>query len=618
MKKVKLGVLPYIIILCCFAFVIVAIRDIRLVDTSVQTSSSDSLKLIEGDEWNQLDKNTEKIKNETSMVIYDKENANSMDTYKNVEYVLGTMGVEVVPVEIAEQSKYIDISNYDTIVVCLENLGDLEYSNTKLENWVKNGKGLYFTLPLQNNENIKQYANLLGIKDKEHIEITEYKTMTFLDDFLVLIKGQRFNEDSINGSGLKVSLDDSVTIHAVGGEDNNSTNPILWNYHYGKGFVSVCNAYLLQGKVSRGLIAAGYAELHNCYAYPVINSAMYCIDDMPAPIPIGYNELINEQYHCNMEDFYFNIWWPKMKELTEKYGIKYSGFTIQTYEDTIDPPYNNISYMETSKYYANVILSTGGEIGIHGYNHQSLALEGFDYRDDQIDYNPWKNTDDMWESIREVISYTKTLAPNANVISYVAPSNIISSYVWEEMEKNIPEIKIYAGVYIGNESEMEEEFEAKENGIVYVPRTDSGMDITIGMQSDFLLYNELTYHYVHSNFFHPDDVIDVARGAGQGFETLYSKYENMAKLVTSSGIRNTTVAEGGAAVQRYCLTSCKQNFENNTLTLEISGIKDEVYYMIKLNEGEKIKNIEGAEYQKIDDNYYVLKIRQKNVVIEME
>ena len=92
----------------------------------------------------------------------------------------------------------------------------------------------------------------------------------------------------------------------------------------------------------------------------------------------------------------------------------------------------------------------------------------------------------------------------------------------------------------------------------------------------------------------------------------------MVKTLNASGIRNTTVSEGGAAVQRYCLTSCKQNFDDGTLKLEVNGIKDEVYYFVRLNNGEKIKNIEGAEYKKINDNYYLLKINQKDVVIEME
>lgn len=307
-----------------------------------------------------------------------------------------------------------------------------------------------------------------------------------------------------------------------------------------------------------------------------------------------------------------------MKSLTEKYGIKYSGFIIQTYEDNTEPPYDNKTYMETSKYYANSLLDSGGELGIHGYNHQSLVFEGFDYRDDKVHYKPWKNFNDIAEATRAVIAFAKEIAPNANITTYVAPSNIISQYVWKEMEKNIPEIKVYAGVYIGNEAEMVQEFEAKEDGIVYVPRTDSGMDLDLDVQSEFLMYNELSFHYVHSNFLHPDDVIDVDRGANEGFETLFGKFENMVKTLNASGIRNTTVSEGGAAVQRYCLTSCKQNFDDGTLKLEVNGIKDEVYYFVRLNNGEKIKNIEGAEYKKINDNYYLLKINQKDVVIEME
>ena len=616
MKKVKLGVLPYIIVLCCLAFIIVKIRDIRLVDTSVQASSTDSLQLISSDEWNTLEQSTEKIKNETSLVIYDENNDNSISTYKNVEYVLTTMGVDVIPIKMTEQSKYTDISDYDTMIVCLESLGDLEYSSNKIKSWVKSGKGIYFTLPIQNDEYLQNYTDLLGIKDGSEISSIEYRNMTFTDDFLILAKDKVFYEETINGSGLKVELKDDVSIHAEEAEEEG--NPILWNLEYGEGFVSVCNAYLLQDKVSRGIISAGYSELHNCYAYPVINSSMYCIDDMPSPIPTGYNEIIEQQYHCNMEDFYFNIWWPKMKGFVDKYGIKYSGFVIQTYEDDIEPSYDNKIYMETSKYYANALLSSGGELGIHGYNHQSLALEGFDYRDEEVNYKPWKSLDNIFEATRSVINYAKELAPNATVTSYVAPSNIISSYVQKEMEKNIPELKVYAGVYIGNESTMAQEFQAIENGIVYVPRTDSGMDISMDIQSDFLLYNELSYHYVHSNFFHPDDVLDVDRGAGEGFETLCQKFEELVKTLNSSGIRNTTVAEGGAAVQRYELTSCEQNFDDGTLELKVNGIKDEVYYFVRLNNGERIKNIEGAEYKKINDNYYLLKIKQKDVVIEME
>ena len=614
MKKFKLGILPYIILLCLLAFIVIKIRDIRLVSSSTQPITSENLELIGPEEWNQISNSIPKLPNETSLVIYDLNDENSIGIYKNVKYVLETIGVNVVEVNLTEQKNHKDLSSYDTMIVCIDNLEDLEYDNITLQNWIKKGNGIFFTVPLQNNEILQEYADLIGIEEKQDIGVLNYENMIFEDDFLIGAKGVEFGEVTINGYGLKVKLKGDVTIHAT----MEGEYPIIWNVQYGKGYVSVCNANFLSDKISRGIITASYAELHTVYTYPVINAAMYCIDDFPSPIPTGYNEMIYQQYGCNMEDFNFNIWWPKMKRLTEKYGIKFTGLLIQTYENKVEPPFNNTSYIETSKYYANALLNSGGELGLHGYNHQSLALNGFDYQDEKVDYVPWKSIDDMWESLRSAITYGKTLAPNAKITSYVAPSNIISSYVREEMEKNIQDIKVYAGVYIGNEAQMVQEFEAKENGIVYVPRIDSGMDVSLGINSDFLMYNELTYHYVHSNFFHPDDILDNSRGAEQGFEKLYNKYEELIKSLSSTGIRNTTVAEGGAAVQRYQLTSCKQEYVDGELTLDIEGIYDKVNYMLHLNDEITIKNVEGAEYKKINDNYYLLEITQKHVVIEME
>ena len=613
MKKFKLGILPYIIILFLLALAIIKIRDTRLINTSTQMANLSDLNLIEPEEWNRLSNTIVKLKNENSIVIYNPDDANSVGIYQNVKYVLEKIGVNVVGIKLSEQENYSDLSDYETMVICIDNLQDLKYTDAKLKSWVKQGKGIFFTAPLQNNELLSKFSDLLDIEE-ENIETLNYEDMTFKDDFLIGAKGAEFGNIAINGYGLKVKLKDNAIVHAMTSEGN----PVIWNVQYGDGHVSVCNANFLSDKISRGIITAAYAELHKAYVYPVINAAMYCIDDFPSPIPIGYSKLIYEQYGCNMEDFNFNIWWPKMKKLAEKYGIKFTGLLIQTYENKVEPPFDNTTYFETSKYYANALLNSGGELGLHGYNHQSLALNGFDYRDDQVNYTPWKSMDDMWEALRSAIKYGKTLAPNAKITTYVAPSNIISSYVREEMEKNIDEIKVYAGVYIGNESQMVQEFEAKENGIVYVPRTDSGMDISLDTNSDFLMYNELTFHYVHSNFFHPDDILDINRGAEQGFETLYSKYEEMVKSLKSTNIRNTTVAEGGAAVQRYDLTSCRQKYAEGKLILDVEGIYDNANYMICLNDVNSIKSIEGAEYEKINDKYYLLKIKHEHVVIEFE
>ena len=439
-NKFKLTIIPYILLLFVLAIVIIKIRDIRLIPSSATDTLEKETKLINKEEWNNLSSTIQKEKSEKALIIYDINDITSVNTYKNVKYVLNSVGVEIVGVQLSEQKKYQNIFEYDNMIICIDDLENLNYTSSKLENWVKEGHGIFFTVPLLSNNGLKENAGLIGISDPNNIETIEYNNIIFEDDYLIGAKGKEFGEITINGTGLKVKLNENVTIHATTSEEDGT--PIIWNVPYGNGHVSVCNANMLADKVCRGIIMASYSDLHNEYVYPVINSAMYCIDDFPSPIPTGYNQTIYRQYSCNMEDFYFNIWWPKMKNLVEKYGIKYTGLLIQTYEDKVTPPFNNTAYLEQSKYYANQLLESGGELGIHGYNHQSLALEGFEYRDEEVDYNYWNSLEDMWDSLKSAISYGKSIAPNSDIKSYVAPSNIISSYVWEEMEKNIEDLKV--------------------------------------------------------------------------------------------------------------------------------------------------------------------------------
>lgn len=148
MKKFKLGILPYIIILCMLAFAIIKIRDTRLVSSSIPVSTSENLKLIDKEEWNRLSSTTSVISNENSLVIYNPEDENSIGTYKNIKYVLDTIGVNVVGVKVSEQKKYKDISDFNTMVICIDNLNDLEYTSSNLQNWVKARKRNFFYITI--------------------------------------------------------------------------------------------------------------------------------------------------------------------------------------------------------------------------------------------------------------------------------------------------------------------------------------------------------------------------------------------------------------------------------------------------------------------------------------
>ena len=108
-----------------------------------------------------------------------------------------------------------------------------------------------------------------------------------------------------------------------------------------------------------------------------------------------------------------------MKQLCWDLGVRYTGLLIETYNDNVDGPFDS-ERLEDSllKYYTAELLHSGGELGLHGYNHQPLCPVGFDYSG--IDYTPWPSTEAMSAGLLELARYGKTLYLGANYRTYVA------------------------------------------------------------------------------------------------------------------------------------------------------------------------------------------------------
>ncbi len=60
--------------------------------------------------------------------------------------------------------------------------------------------------------------------------------------------------------------------------------PLIWSNDCGSGRTVVCNIGIYD-KVMRGFYAAAISLLGDATAYPVINSAVFYLDDFPAPCP---------------------------------------------------------------------------------------------------------------------------------------------------------------------------------------------------------------------------------------------------------------------------------------------------------------------------------------------
>ena len=425
--------------------------------------------------------------------------------------------------------------------------------------------------------------------------------------------GERYELSDPFDSSLSVSLRETARVWAKTGD---AGAPLIWSNDCGSGRTVVCNIGIYD-KVMRGFYAAAISLLGNATAYPVINSAVFYLDDFPSPVPSGDGTYIKRDYGLSIADFYTKVWWPDLQKLAQKYGIRYTGVMIENYEDAVNQTEPARQTDTTQfRYFGGMLLQMGGELGFHGYNHQPLALWDTDYGT-LYDYKTWKNKETLVASLNELIAFQDEVLPNAHGSVYVPPSNILSARARKLIGTDVPRIKTIASTYFedGTDLPYVQEFGVASDGIVEQPRIVSG-----GMVDDSYMrlaaVSELNMHYASTHFMHPDDLLDPDRGAKEGWEVYKGGLTDFLEWLTKSApdLRHQTASECSGAIQRFSSVTVSVDTSADAWTLNLDNFHDEAWLMFRANNGEP-GAVTGGELTHLTGNLYLLKATDKTVTI---
>ncbi len=545
------------------------------------------------------------------LVLYD--SLSEAGFYENIGFVLDSMSVGYQLYDVGGEEAIPSWDQYETVVIALTNLDHMQSCIVSLFDWVEGGGRLLLAEIPEPNATLWGVYKKLGISN-ERFDYRSQSGIRMITDLLPGGGDQEFFWDDGVRKELGVLLSDNCIVHMVSADD--SQIPMLWEHPLGDGKVVVNNNDLLDEKLSRGLFAAEYSLLYDVFAYPIINASVFFIDDFPAPIPGGYNEIIYEQYQSDTEDFYINQWFPDILNLAHKYGLKYTAMLIETYGDSVDPPFEPIDTGEYFSYFGRLLLENDCEIGLHGYNHMSLVLENFDYKG-LLGYTKWESTEDMAAATAEAIRFTNELFPDIQIKTYVAPSNVLSTEGRAMFKDNFPEINTFAGVYTDYDYGLEQEFGVGEDGIINLPRIVSGYSLDDAQR--WAMLSETGFHYVNSYFIHPDDVLDAERSNGKTWEQLKDAFEEYLKWLSdsASGLRNLTAQDAAKAVQRYSNLSVGRSVEDGKLILDISGLYDEAWFLVRFNDSEP-GFVQGGAIEYVTEDLCLLHATNNYVVITLE
>lgn len=550
----------------------------------------------------------------TCLVITDSDQDSVDDVKDQFDQILLDMKIAHRDVDIATDGADAipSLTSFDRVIVLMPSLDGLGTHLTDLMSWVSAGGSLMLGMTPDNSNYLQAVASKLGIESAGYDYATA-ESIVPSDDFM-LGGGERYEFSDPFDSSLSVSLRETARVWAKTGD---AGTPLIWSNDCGSGHTVVCNIGIYD-KVMRGFYASAISLLGDATAYPVINSAVFYLDDFPSPVPSGDGTYIKRDYGLSVADFYAKVWWPDLQKLAQKYGIRYTGVMIENYEDAVNQTEPARQPDTTQfRYFGGMLLQMGGELGFHGYNHQPLALWDTDYGT-LYDYKTWKNKETLVASLNELIAFQDEVLPNAHGSVYVPPSNILSVRARKLIGTDVPRIKTIASTYFedGTDLPYVQEFGVASDGIVEQPRIVSG-----GMVDDSYMrlaaVSELNMHYVSTHFMHPDDLLDPDRGAKEGWEIYKGGLVDYLEWLTKSApdLRRQTGSECSGAIQRFSSVTVSVDTSADAWTLSLGNFHDEAWLMFRANNGEP-GAVMGGELTHLTGNLYLLKANDKTLTIE--
>lgn len=548
-----------------------------------------------------------------ALVLYSSNDKASLLACEQFEVILKDMKIGSNAVDLSVTATP-ELSGYSLVIVLFSDLSHVGEKIVDICKWVYDGGNAFFPLTIDKNAYSSAIENKIGIEASFGYS---YLDSIYINEDFMVGGGRAFAVTDAYESARTVQLSPTTTkVHATIGKKGGV--PIIWEASYGKGKFVVDN-FGMCDKAYRGFFAASLSLFYPVFAYPVINGSAFYLDDFPSQIPNGNSEYISRDYHTTIRDFYINIWWPDMMNLSDKYGIKYTGLAIECYDDAIDGTTTAEPDTGTFLNFGNMLLRKGGEIGYHGYNHQPLCLPNRDYKD-IFDYKTWQSEAAMIKAFDHLVDFCDTLFPDVPMSVYVPPSNLLSEEGRNMLINEFEHIKTHSGIYLPDDVldfALLQEYEVYENGVVDQPRIISGCDIDDFMTMGAL--SELNFHYVNNHFTHPDDALDPERGAELGWAELKKRFDGYLDWLYTSApnLRNFTSTEFSAAVQRFAAATPNIKIDEKFMEISVENFYDDAQFMVRFNEKQPDKVI-GGKLTHLTGDLYILEVSKDTVTVSFE
>lgn len=557
-----------------------------------------------------------------ALVLFSPGHEDSEKYAHNLYMVLGHMHIAADLLPVAQTGAK-DVWDYDIVIMASS------YWEEELQIpaafWVdyveQGGRFLLGVLPAETGNQFQSVYRQLGMID--YGEYLSSRSVFFEKDLIPGIENREFQGEGFDDVLLACTLEDAATVYARGktARESEYSVPLFWTFDLGEGRIGVYNGTGIQDDYWRGIAAGCVNALFDTVMYPIINAGCVFIDDFPSPLYEADYDLFQQEYNRTLQEFYRDIWWADMLQLSHIYHDQYTCLYVTSYDNEVEQ--ENFSHTESRMelYFGNSLLQNGYEMGMHGYNHQPLTFEGG--TPEELDYNGWGSVGDMRGAVRKYLEIAQTVFPAARFQAYVPPSNYLSEAGRTVLVEEVPNLKIISGVYTAEGEAGEvyvQDFEMAGDGIAEFPRVTSGMIL-----SDYDLLcaiSAMGLHGVFSHFIHPDDILDPERSQGKSWETMRDAYSAFLRDMHTTYPFLRSLAASDAADALKVADSAQPYLEitEEGISGSIGNFLGDTYFYLKTDK--LPESVDGSctierACSVQDSDYYLVTVKSPNFTIKL-
>lgn len=386
----------------------------------------------------------------------------------------------------------------------------------------------------------------------------------------------------ITGSGTKVYMAGILENKA----EENTSPCLLWRNTYEDIKVfAVCGDYM-SSLSGLGILNAFIYELNSYDLYPVVNAQNVIINNFPN-LSSENAEKLRKIYSREPKMVYQGILWPNISAMAKTGDLNLTCMVKPQYDytDSYEPK------AEEMQFYLQQFRGIFAEAGRSLKHDASTGFTGMLEKDNEF-----------FESLNSRYRYQAVFAER------------------EELTELRNEVK--AGGKLEEVVTVSTEYKPGDELLAYL--TD---DVTVqrltGNAAEHTFRDDFELRSVQTALLYSNVVMDVYDAVWpeteeDEWQLLYDRMSrNIYTYWKNKGLEKTTLSQSDYRIRVFLNLDYTHKREDNRITLSVENTSEEAWFVLRTHD-EKITEIHGGEYKKLEKNAYLITVKEAVVEIEVE